>query len=245
MGQRIDRQPDLGALSAAAAEMFVHLAQEAIATRGRFTVALAGGSTPRHTYKLLSTSAYGNRIDWSKVHIFWGDERCVSPDHEDSNYKAAREALLAHVQIDEGQIHRMKGELPPEDGAKHYGEMLQAFFSDGPPRFDLHLLGMGDDGHTASLFPHTEALKETKHRVVATGADHHSHPRLTMTAWAINTSAVIVIMVSGEGKAQMLHDVLHGPKKPDELPVQLIAPTQGDVVWLVDDAAASKLPESD
>lgn len=227
------------ALIQGAADLFVELANT---TPGIFTVALAGGSTPLPIYKLLASDLYASRINWNRTHIFFGDERCVPPTHEDSNYKAVQTAFLSHVPIPLENVHRMKGELSPEDGAKDYGLMLQKFFDGGAPAFDLHFLGMGDDGHTASLFPGmTAALTEKKHRVVATDSAKHIHPRLTMTAWAINAAKMIIVLVSGKKKADMLHTFLHGHHQPEQYPIQLIKPINGQLHWFVDQDAASRL----
>jgi 6-phosphogluconolactonase len=232
---------DEAALAAAFAQRFVEGAK---AAADRFTVALTGGSTPVPAYRLLATDAYASQVNWDKVHIYFGDDRAVPPNHPDSNYGAAHEALLAHVPIPLENVHRMKGELGAEEGAKDYGLMLKAQFGDAPD-FDLHLLGMGDDGHTASLFPHiTDALYESKHRAIATEDDLHPHPRITMTAWAINAAKSVLVMVDGTHKADLMHDVIHGQHQPEVYPIQLIEPANGVLTWYLDRAAASKLPEA-
>jgi 6-phosphogluconolactonase len=230
---------DKANLVKAAADLFVERAQ---AATKRFTVALAGGSTPLPVYELLATDAYAPMIDWNTVHIFFGDERAVPSTHKDSNYNAIQDVLLGHLPIPKENVRRMRGELGAEEAAKDYGLMLKDFFDDGPPAFDLHLLGMGGDGHTLSLFPGvTSALEEHHHRVVATGDDKHDHPRITLTAWAANASRLIVVLVAGEGKAEVLRDVLEGPHQPHKYPIQLIQPTDGELRWMVDKAAAAKL----
>lgn len=235
----IEVYKDKEALTKAVADLFVQLAAD---TEGNFTVALAGGSTPLPVYELLATDTYAAQVDWNKVHIFFGDERAVPPTHNDSNYGAAQTAFLSHVPIPLENVHRMRGELSAEEAAKEYGLMLKEFFDGGAPAIDLHLLGMGGDGHTLSLFPGvTDALEETEHRVIATGGDKHAHPRITMTAWAANASRVIVILAAGEGKADMLRTVIEGEHLPHKYPVQLISPTNGELRWMVDKAAASKL----
>ena len=176
-------------------------------------------------------------FDWSKVHIFFGDERCVPPDHADSNFRMAHEALLSKVPIPPENIHRMRGEIEPNASAKEYGQMLKDQFGDGG--LDLVLLGMGDDGHTASLFPHTEALKETKHRCVAHFVEHSTTGkswRITLTAPFINRAAEVLILIAGASKAARLQEVWHGPKDPDRLPIQLIQPL-GKLLWIIDKAA--------
>ena len=234
----IHRFQDKDALAQAAAERFVELAA---VTEGNFTVALPGGSTPLPMYEKLASYNLSAQVDWAKVHIFFGDERAVPPTHADSNYGQAQTAFLAHIPIPLENVHRIHGELGAEAAAKRYGLELQAFFDGGAPAFDLHILGMGDDGHTASLFPHiTPALHEAKHRAVATGDDHHPHPRITMTPWAINAAHNVIVLVSGEKKAKMLQTVLQGDVLPDTYPIQHINPV-GNFFWYVDEAAAAQL----
>lgn len=234
----IHRFPDKDALAQAAAARFVEMAS---ATAGNFTVALPGGSTPLPLYEQLASYNISAQINWSNVHVFFGDERAVPPTHPDSNYGQAQTTLLGHVPIPLENVHRIHGELGAEAAAKRYGEHLQDFFDGGPPTFDLHILGMGDDGHTASLFPHVSAaLHERKHRAVATADANHPHPRITMTPWAISAAHNVLVLVSGENKAEMLRTVLQGPFNPDAYPIQHIKPT-GSLIWYVDEAAAARL----
>jgi len=239
--------PDAASLAQAAAEHFATLAAEAIADRGRFAVALAGGSTPRATYALLATDAFAARVDWPRVHVFWGDARCVPPDHPDSNYRMARETLLDHVPLPAGNVHRIPCEREPEQAAAAYERTLRAFFArhpEGPiPRFDLVLLGMGNDGHIASLFPGTAALHEQTRWVMAHYVDKLRAWRLTLTPIAINAAANVIFIVSGAGKAERLRQVLAGPYQPDLLPAQIVRPDSGRLLWLVDAAAAVHLRE--
>jgi len=227
--------PDPAAVAAEAAERVTRAAADAVAAAGRFSIALAGGSTPKALYELLATDAYRNRIDWANVEVYFGDERTVPPDHPDSNYRMAREALLAKVPVPESNVHRMRGEIDPEQAAKEYGQLLKDRFGDSGP--DMVLLGMGDDGHTASLFPGTPALHEPKHRCVANPVPKLNTTRLTMTAPFINRAADVILLVTGASKAARLAEVLEGPRDPDRLPVQLIQPTTGRLAWLVDVAA--------
>jgi 6-phosphogluconolactonase len=228
--------PDPAAVAADAAERIIRAADEAIALSGRFTIALAGGSTPKALYELLASDAYRDRIDWPNVHVFFGDERTVPPDHKDSNYRMAREAMLSKVPIPDASVHRMRGEMDPEEAAKEYGQLLKHTFGDNG--LDLVLLGMGDDGHTASLFPGTPALKETKHRAFANPVPQLKTVRLTMTAPFINRAREVIVTVTGANKAKRLAEVLEGPRDPERLPVQLIQPASGKIAWLVDAAAA-------
>ena len=228
------------ALAEAAAEHVAQLAHAAVMDHGRFSVALSGGSTPRALHTRLAAEPWRDAVDWDRVHVFWGDERCVPPDHPDSNYRMARETLLDHVPIPPAQVHRMRGELSPAEAAAAYEAELRAFFPTVAwPAFDLVLLGMGDDGHTASLFPGTAALAETEHWVVANRVEKLETWRLTLTAPAINRAAHVLFLVAGTGKAERLRQVLRGPYQPTVLPSQLIRPVSGDLVWFVDRAAAS------
>jgi 6-phosphogluconolactonase len=225
----------------AAAELFVNCHNEAMRARGRFSVALSGGSTPKALFALLATEEFRAQIDWAHSFIFWGDERCVPPDDPDSNYRIARESLLDHVSVLPDHIYRMRGEVDPEQAAGEYEGFLKAFFKGENTRFDLLLLGMGDDGHTASLFPRTAALKEKGRLVVANYLEMKNIWRITLTTRAINAAANIAFLVSGVAKADRLREVLKGEYKPELLPSQLIKPEQGELVWLVDKEAASML----
>jgi 6-phosphogluconolactonase len=228
-----------------AAVLFTRLANDAIASQGRFTVALSGGSTPKSVYSLL---AHGNPrmqpIAWPYVHVFWGDERCVPPTHSDSNYRTAQEALLSRVPIPPENIHRIHAELAPLEAAYNYErELRQAFSmsSDGTPCFDLAFLGMGPDGHTASLFPGTSGLQEKNRLVVAHYVEKLSSWRVTLTAKVFNAAAQVAFLVAGADKATTLKAVLEGAFQPDRLPAQLIQPAPESLHWFVDSAAASAL----
>ena len=226
-------------LAEAAARDFAARAQEAIDERGRFAVALAGGSTPKTTYEALAGD-YADRLDWSEVHVFFGDERTVSPDHEDSNYRSAYEALLSRVPV--GSVHRMRGELPPEEAAAAYEEELREFFGpDDVPRFDLILCGLGEDGHTLSLFPETAALDITDRWVVANPVLKLETTRLTLTIPVLNASRAVTFLVAGEGKADVLKQILEGDADPRAYPAEVVNPESGDLTWMVDLAAARLL----
>jgi 6-phosphogluconolactonase len=223
-------------LAQAAASEFASRAADAIEERGRFAVVLAGGSTPKATYQILARD-YADRIDWGNVHVFFGDERSVPPDHEDSNYRMAREALLDHVPV--GSVHRMQGELPPDEAAEAYEQELRDFF--GPeelPQFDLILLGTGGDGHTASLFPETSALEVHDRWVVANPVLKLETTRITLTFPVINAARAVYFLVAGEGKAGPVAEILEGSPDPREYPASLIQP-QGGPTWMLDEAAAS------
>jgi 6-phosphogluconolactonase len=230
---------DANAIAAAAAEKIISLANQAIAARGEFSIALSGGSTPKTLFQLLAIEPFIKRIDYGKWHIYFGDERCVPPAHPDSNFRMASEALLDKVAIPREQIHRMKGEIDPQAAAKEYGQLLKQNFGDGG--LDVILLGMGDDGHIASLFPNTAALEETQHRCVANRVEKLNTWRITMTAPFINRAAQVIIMVSGGGKAARVQQVLRGPRDPKNLPIQMIQPASGNLLWLLDKPAAALL----
>jgi 6-phosphogluconolactonase len=233
--------PDSQILARAAAAHFVESAQEAIANHGSFSVALSGGSTPQATYEILATVEYAQRIEWDKVHVFWGDERCVAPDHKDSNYRMAFEVMLRHSPIPVKQIHRMAGEIEPQKGAKEYENQILDHFKGRAPRFDLILLGLGNDSHTASLFPGTKAIGETKKLIRANYVRMLSTWRLTMTPLLINQAATVTFLVSGKAKAEALQRVLVGRFSPEEYPAQIIRPERGQLFWLLDAAAAALL----
>lgn len=225
-----------------AAEQIVAISNAAIADRGRFSVGLSGGSTPKLLFALLASEHFAPRIDWANVHVFWGDERCVPPDHADSNYRMTRETLLDHVPVPPENVMRMQSERDPVQAAADYEQRLRAFFPDADyPRFDLLLQGMGNDGHTASLFPNTEALNEQSRWVVANYVPKFETWRITLTAPAINAAENVMFLVTGANKADALHNVLKGARQPHTYPSQLIQPTQGTLVWAVDQAAAAKL----
>ncbi len=208
-------------------------ASQAIAADGRFTIALSGGETPRTLYRELVAAP----VDWSRVHFFWGDERAVPPASPRSNYRMAKEALLSHIRVPGENVHRILAEKPPEEAAADYEKEIEGFFG-GWPRFHLTLLGLGADGHTASLFPGSPAL-EVKDRIVVAASE-----RISLTAVALNRSARIVVLASGAEKAAALAAVLEGPPAPEKFPAQLIRPESGEITWLVDAAAASLIQKT-
>jgi 6-phosphogluconolactonase len=234
---------DADELTVAAAEYFVQQANAAITSHQQFSVALSGGSTPKPLYALLATDEFARRVDWARVYVFWGDERCVPPDHTDSCYRMAREALLDHVPLPSQNIYRIKGEEVPARAAADYDQLLRRFFGEtSSARFDLVWLGMGDDGHTASLFPGTEVLDEQERWVKENYVEAVNQKwRITLTPPAINGASNIAFLVSGAGKAERLRQVLKGDYQPHTLPSQLVKPTDGHLVWLVDSAAAALL----
>ena len=229
------------ALAEFAAESFVQLAGESIRQRGLFTAALSGGSTPKLLYKELTASERQRRLAWEKVYLFWGDERCVPPDHLDSNYHMVKETLLNEISIPEGNIHRVPAELDVRLAAFQYEEDLRGFFGGKWPHFDLVLLGMGDDGHTASLFPDSAGLNEEERWFIANYAPKKQFWRLTLSKNAINAARNILVMVQGAQKADMIASVLTKGEGECVKPIQLITPLNGRMVWALDAEAASKL----
>jgi 6-phosphogluconolactonase len=236
--------PDPQSLAHAAAALFQESASKAIAQRGVFTVALAGGSTPRLTYSLLAAEPYRSQIEWDKIHFFWGDERCVPPDHPDSNYRMAREALLSHIPIAPDHVHRIQGENPDaaSAAAAYENEIRSVFGAVELPAFDLVLLGLGPDGHTLSLFPGSAALAGPPELVVANWVEKFKTWRITITARLANHAACILFQVEGEDKASPLHEVLYGAYDPGKYPAQLIRPADGECYWFVDQLAGALLP---
>jgi len=243
MEPKIHVYKDLQELSVAAADLFVDKAAHAIATYGRFLIALSGGSTPKPLYKLLTQSPFRDRIDWDKLHFFWGDERCVSRDNPGNNYFQAKQSLFDYIPVPEDNIHRIISELDPIDAAKDYVRVLKDFAESlyDWPRFDLVLLGMGDDGHTASLFPGSPV--DVTSPTVAVTANYQDRPakRVSLTPLVFNTARCVVFLAVGKEKAETLAKILNGEYHPQLLPAQRIRPTDGEIIWLIDEAAAVKL----
>jgi 6-phosphogluconolactonase len=245
----IEILPNGDAVALRAADLFAMAAQEAAAARGRFAVALSGGETPRTLYRLLARQQFSQKIPWRRVQLYWGDERCVPPDDPKSNYGMARDSLLKHVPIAEENVHRVRGEDPPEKAAQAYDAELRGLAAKERPRsevpvFDLVLLGLGTDGHTASLFPHSDALAVEDRFSVATAAPDGS-PRVTVTAPVLNAARRVWFLVSGAKKAGMVAEVIEGLRVPLAVPAQGVAPVHGTLTWLLDeDAAADLSPEA-
>lgn len=232
--------PSVEALHAAALEVAREILAAGRDAKGEIHIALAGGSTPQRLYRLL---AEDEGIDWEGVHLWFGDERPVPPDHDDSNYKMAVESLIRHIPVPESRIHRMRGEDHPAAAADEYEARLERHISsrlDGRPVFDLILLGMGDDGHTASLFPGTAALRENRRLVVANEVPQLGTTRITLTYPVLNAARKVLFLVSGAGKAPALAAVVAGGK--DAPPAAGVRPERGELLWFVDEAAAGELP---
>jgi 6-phosphogluconolactonase len=239
--------PDPAALARALADLVTTKASAAIASRGRFTLSLAGGSTPKAAYGLLAGEEFASRIDWSRVLLFWGDERCVPPDDALSNYRMVREVLLERVPIPPANVHRIRGEVDPRDAAADYEALLRGLLGtdptvDAPAQgLDLVLLGLGEDGHTASLFPNQKAARASRRWVVAEYVPAVTMWRVTLAPAVLNSAGHVVFAVAGSGKAGVLRQVVEGSHQPDRLPAQVIRPSPGNLTWLVDRAAASQL----
>jgi len=227
----------------AAAELFLRQANEAIKDRGRFSVALSGGHTPQRAYELLAGPPFNRLVDWGRVHVFWGDERCVPPDDPRSNARMAREKLLDHVPVPPGQVHPIACANSAKDGAQSYESLLQSFFDGGPKRFDLVFLGLGTDGHTASLFPGTPAVLEKDRWVTEVYSEKDEIYRVTLTAPILNQALVLAFIASGASKAEVLREVLTQRPESERFPARLIEPDchGGKLYWLVDRNAASLL----
>jgi 6-phosphogluconolactonase len=235
--------PDVIALNDAAAAEFSRAARVAVAARGRFAVALAGGATPKGAYVRLADAEISgaNRLPWDRIHVFFGDERCVPPDHPDSNFRMATETLLACVPIPPGNVHRLRGEDEPARAAEAAERDVREFFGGGQPKFDLVLLGLGTDGHTASLFPGTEALHESVHLVTANWVPKLNTHRLTLTFPVLNNASEVIFFVTGAEKAKVLAEVLRPSVDRWAHPARSVRTTRGRLLWLVDEAAARGL----
>jgi 6-phosphogluconolactonase len=236
---------DAAALARQAASEFIQAATQSVDERGSFSVVLSGGSTPKAMFSLLVDDS---RVPWDKMQFFWGDERHVAPDHPDSNYRMAKEAMLSRVQISDTQIWRIRGEYPDAgQAAAEYEAMLRSQFPvpDGQfPVFDLVMLGMGPEGHTASLFPGTKALSETSHLVVSNWVGKFYTDRITMTAPVLNHARRILFLIHGDDKALALKGVLEGPVEPDQLPAQMLLQSGAKCLWLIDETAGKMLSKA-
>jgi len=236
---------DTDTLARQAAHRLAELSREAIRSSGRFTLVLSGGATPKRLYERLAEAEFSGKLDWGSIHIFWSDERCVPPDHPESNYGMAVRSLIDRVPLPPRNVHRIRGEMEPQQAATAYEKELRTFFfpryakPPGVPGFDLILLGMGEDGHTASLFPKAAALHEQKRWVLA--VEKPESWRVTLTPRVINAARDVLFLVAGSEKAGCLKEVLQGPYRPDELPAQAIRPAPGRLRWMIDAEAARLL----
>jgi len=231
-----------------AAAFIVSIGEQAIRSNGRFIMALSGGSTPKTLYQVMATPEWKARLDWSRIFFLFGDERCIPPDHPDSNFKMAQTSLFQPLNVHPDHIYRMKGESEdPTAAAQEYEETIRRLTQSPPPRvplIDLVLLGLGDDGHTASLFPGTAALQEDRKIVTVGHAPTGIRSRLTLTLGVLNHAAVVLFLVTGSGKAHMVHRVLDPKSEADRsLPAARIAPESGRLVWMLDHSAAQQLQQ--
>jgi 6-phosphogluconolactonase len=231
-----------GAMNASAAQRLIDLAEKSVAARGRFILALSGGNTPQGLYALLSTEPYRNLVPWRSTFVFWSDERCVPADDERNNAHMATNLLLKKIDLASSHIHPIPVDCPPADAAKKYEETLHVFFGKHAPRFDLLLLGLGENGHTASLFPGTKVLDEKVHWAREVFIEDQRMSRVTLTVPLINKARHILFLAAGDEKSDILKTVLTAPRRPDRYPAQMIRPERGEVTWFVDDKAASRLP---
>lgn len=234
---------DGDSLIEAAAQLFAEIAIASVAERGRFTVALSGGGTPQGLYQRLARPPYRDDIPWAHAHLYWGDERLVPPNDPGSNYAQAARTLIRHLPIPEENIHRAKGELSPHEAVQEYRRQLRRFLPPGSERFDLVLMGMGSDGHTASLFPGPVSPAESEEAVISVTAKYEGRPanRLTLTPLVFNNARNVVFLVAGANKAETLAAVFSGGYQPEKLPAQRIRPVEGRLIWLVDRAAARRV----
>lgn len=233
---------DAEALGRGAAELFVRLARDAVVAGGRFSVALSGGGTPRRTYELLALPPFRDEVDWTRVHIFWGDERCVPWDDPRSNARMAYQSWLKHVPLPRSQVHPIDCTQAPAGAARRYETLLREFFGGGPPSLDLVFLGLGADGHTASLLPDDPVLAEAERWVAPVYVAAQDLYRLTLTAPLINRARAVVFLVAGAAKAAVVREVIEGrPRDPHRLPAQLIQPEPGELYWLLDKEVAQEL----
>lgn len=237
---QVYRDPDT--LAQGLADLFITTGRNALGDRGAFAVALAGGNTPRAAYELLSQEPRRNELSWSDVFIYFGDERCVPPDDEQSNYRMAQKAFLDEVGIPPANVHRIHGEIDPAKAANDYASVIRADLGD-PPRFDLVLLGLGPDGHTASLFPGTPPDTDDAALVRAVYAQSQAMWRVTITPMLINAARAVAFAVEGAEKAAILAAVYEGPRDPTKYPAQIVQPASGQLTWLVDELAAGILRE--
>ncbi|MFN0110041.1 MAG: 6-phosphogluconolactonase [Blastocatellia bacterium] len=232
-------------LAWAAALRFAGLAEQFVNENGRFTVALSGGSTPKALLSLLGKAPFADSLPWRSIYFFWGDERCVPPDHADSNFRMAAEALLHKVAVPPENIFRIHAEEDHDQAAEKYSVTIQQFFNSEAPQFDLVFLGMGADGHAASLFPGTTALQVKDRIAVANFIEKLNSWRITLTAQTINQAGNVIFLVAGEDKASTLKAVLEGDRQPEIYPSQLIHPVTGLLTWMLDEAAACLLSDDE
>jgi 6-phosphogluconolactonase len=238
---RLYRDPE--SLSRAAAEFILSAAERGIAARGRTVLALSGGATPVLLYRLLAAAPFGDALPWPKMHLFWVDERCVSQNHPASNYRLVVDTFLSRVRLSDQNIHRIRGEEGPDAAARAYEEELSLFFSPARmPVFDLVLLGVGEDGHTASLFPGSAALRERKRRVLPVYLDPPELNRVTLTLTVLNNAEQVLFLAVGRRKAAVVHEIMEDGN-PKKYPAGMVQPARGSLTWMIDQEAGSALTD--
>jgi 6-phosphogluconolactonase len=239
---KIEVLSDLEALSLRAASIFVSASRNSIATKRRFAVAISGGSTPRRLYTLLGSETYRDQVDWQHVHFFWADERCVPKEDEASNFRTAFDTFLSKIALPDKNIHRIKGEEAPDKAARDYEEEIRRFFGESErPGFDLIILGVGEDGHTASLFPGSKSLEERVRLAIPVYLGEPSKNRITLTLPVLNNAVQILFLAAGPSKASVLSEILGDGGKRKWFPAGLVRPAHGNMTWLIDQEAARKL----
>ena len=237
MGKKIHAYPNKEQLVTATTERVINEIGQAIREKGFCSIALAGGNTPREVYSMLADDSYRDRVDWNRLHLFWGDERMVPPEHEDSNFRMVQETFLKHINIPDGNVHRIRGEIAPEQAAREYAELLHSHFKEGLPCFDLILLGLGEDGHTASLFPETDAVEECEKHAVAVFVPKLSAWRVTLTLPVLNAAREILFLVSGRSKADIVQRIISIKQPAKEFPASMVNPKYGTLHWMLDSEA--------
>ncbi len=237
MKKNIHIYPNKKKLVAATAERMVDSVEKAIVENGLCNIALSGGNTPGGVFSLLASSPYRDRVDWNKLHVFWGDERMVPPEHNDSNFKMARETLLDHVAIPDDNVHRIRGEIAPEQAAENYAALLNNHFKTGLPRFDIILLGLGEDGHTASLFPGTDVVEERERYVVAVFVPKLDSWRVTLALPVLSAAREIYFLVSGRSKSDIIQRIMSMKEPSKEFPATMVDPDNGELHWMLDSEA--------
>ncbi len=237
MGKKIHAYPNKDKLVTATTERVINEIRQAIQERGLCNMALAGGNTPREIYSKLAESIYQDRVDWNRLHLFWGDERMVPPEHQDSNFKMVKETLLDHVRIPDGNVHRIRGEVAPEQAAREYAELLHNRFKSDSPRFDIILLGIGEDGHTASLFPGTDAVEECGKHATAVFVPRLDTWRVTLTFPVLNAAREILFLASGRSKSDIVQCIISIKQPAKEFPASMVNPVNGTLHWMLDSEA--------
>ncbi|MEE8190294.1 MAG: 6-phosphogluconolactonase [Candidatus Scalindua sediminis] len=239
MEKKIHVYPNKEKLVAATAERVINLIGQAIQENGLCNIALAGGNTPREVYSMLAANSYRDRVDWNGLHLFWGDERMVPPEHQDSNFRMVQQTLLEHIKIPDGNAHRIRGEITPEKAAAEYAELLHDHFREDSPHFDLILLGIGEDGHTASLFPDTDAIEECERHTVAVFVPRLNTWRVTLTLPVLNAAREVIFLVSGSSKSNIIQRIMSVKQPTKDLPATMVNPENGTLRWILDSEAAA------